>query len=711
VSATPDLGAFFAPASVALVGATEDPSRFGGRCLHRILHFGFPGRVYPVNPAFRELRGLACFPSVREVPEAPDHVGIAVPAERVMGVLEDCAARGARFATVFSGGFAETATAEGRALQASLRDFARTTGMRIMGPNCNGLVNFVGGFALTSSGSVAGPRQSAGDVGIVSQSGGLGQVNVMWRAQEAGVGVSYEVSCGNCADLDAFDFVRFMIDDATTRVILMVMEQLGDGRRMLELARHAAEREKPIVILKVGRTAAGSRAAASHTGAVTGEDAVQDAAFRQCGMIRVDDCNELYEVAMLLRTGRWPRGRRAAALTISGGNGVLIVDHGSALGIDWPQYAPATVEKLRACLPAHGTTTNPTDITNAAIGRRGIYRRVIEAIAADESVDVIVPMLTLAAASDVREVAQAATEAEKPVAVLWTGGCNDERTLGARDLIATGVPVFRNTLGCLKAVRAAMRYGVFLAALRRGDPAAAPPAGFDLASARARLGDSVGTLTERASKHVLAACGIPVTRERLAHDADEAVRHARESGGPVALKIESAQIPHKTEAGAILLDVEGEAAVRTGFRHVMDAARRYAPEAVLDGVLVQAMAPRGLEMILGVVNDATFGPVVMAGLGGIHVEVLRDVAYRVAPIGREDAEAMLSELRGERLLDGVRGMAARDREAICDLIVRLSWLAWTLRDRIAEIDVNPLIVFERGQGAVAVDALVVARGA
>jgi len=382
-SAPIDLKPFFAPASVALIGATDDLTRFAGRVLMRMMNFGYQGRVFPVNPRFKEVRGMRCYASVRELPEAPDHVGIVVPTDRVIGILEDCAARGARFATVYSGGFAETGTPEGRAMQAEITALARRTGMRVMGPNCNGMVNFIDGFTMTTSATVA-KRQPAGNVGVVAQSGGAGQVNVMWRAQEAGVAISYEVSCGNSADLNILDFIEFMIADAATDVIMVLAEHIPDGSRLLEVARRAAAREKPIVMVKLGRTEAGSHAAASHTGAMAGADEICDAALRQCGIIRVDDCNELYETAMLLRTRRWPRGGRVAATTISGGNGVLLVDLGASLGLSFPAYGAKTQAALGGVLPKHGTTANPTDVTNAAIGSPDMFKRCIEAIAGDD---------------------------------------------------------------------------------------------------------------------------------------------------------------------------------------------------------------------------------------------------------------------------------------------------------------------------------------
>ncbi|MCC7083209.1 MAG: acetate--CoA ligase family protein [Burkholderiales bacterium] len=697
---------FFGPSSVALVGATEDLDRFAGRVLLRMTQFGYQGRIFPVNPRFESVRALACYPSVRNLPEAPDHVGIVVPAAAVMDILEDCALRGARFATVYTGGFAETGTPQGRAMQAQITEFARRTGVRVMGPNCNGMVSFVDGFAMTTSATIAGPRKAPGNIGVVSQSGGAGQTNVMWRAQELGLGISYQVSCGNSADLNILDFMQFMIDDDATDVVMVLAEHIPDGARLLEVAHRAAEREKPIVMVKLGRTTAGAHAAASHTGAMAGADAVCDAILRQCGVIRVDDCNELAEVAMLLRTKRWPRGTRAGATTISGGNGVLLVDLGASIGISFPEYSDKTKECLVDLLPKLATTGNPTDVTNAAIGKPDIFRRCIETIAGDDNIDAAIPIFTMSQASDVRQAVDAAKAVAKPVVVLWIGACNDDPAFTQKTLIEAGVPVYRNTLACLKAVRAAMRYGEFL--MNRRDPPARPD-GIDTDRARALVDSAHGALTERVSKQLIAAYGMRCTREALARDADEAVRIAREIGGPVAVKIESADIPHKTESGAIRLGVASDTAVRKAFDDVLQAARTYQPEAALDGVLVQAMAPAGTEIMLGTVVDPVYGPVVAAGLGGVYVEVLRDLAYRAAPVDAEQARAMLRELRGYELLEGVRGGAPRDIDALCDQIVRLSWLAHDLRGEIAELDINPLVLLERGAGTCAVDALVVKR--
>jgi acyl-CoA synthetase (NDP forming) len=700
-----DLGPMFNPRSVALVGAREGP-RFPGRVVRTMVNFGFRGRFYPVNPKLAEVSGHKCYPSVTDLPETPDHVGIIVATERVFDVLEECAAKGVRFATVYSAGFSETGTPEGHERQAKLVAFARRTGMRIMGPNCNGVINFVDAFAMTSTGAVVGPRRPAGDIGVVSQSGGLGQVNVMWRAQDYGLGISYEASCGNEADLDGLDFARFMLRSEATNVVLLAIERVKSGDRLRDLAREAAEREKPLVVLKFGRTEAGRRAAASHTGAIAGSDDIYDAAFRQYGLIRVNDCNELYEMAVLLRKRRWPKSRRAASVAATGGNIVQLADVGATLGIEWPEYTTATQAKLAELMPGYGKVSNPTDMTSLATGEPTVYRAALEAIAADPGVDAMAPIYAFVPRVDIELAAQFVENCEKPAAMLWVGACTDDLAFRPRDLVARGVACYRDSIPCLRALRAAMDFGALVEKHRSGQAAPMRPAGLDRASALAAVQSAGTTLTEREAKTVLASYGLPVTREFLATTADEACAHARTLGTPVALKIESPDIAHKTEAGGVLLGVEGDAAVAAGYEQVLVSARRHAPDARINGVLVQEMAPAGVEMMLGVLTDAVFGPVIAVGLGGIHVEVLRDLAYRIAPVRPEDARAMLRELRGYRILEGVRGKAPCDEEAMVDAIVRLSWLAHDLAGDIAELDVNPVILLERGKGARVVDALI-----
>jgi acetyltransferase len=707
VASQTDLTRLLAPRSVALVGATDHPTSFGGRVFQQMSNFGFPGRIYPVNPRLTEINGLRCYAGLKDLPETPDHVGIIVSVQRVFDVLSDCAAIGVPFATVYTAGFAESGTPEGRERQARLVAFAKSSGMRIMGPNCNGVINFVDGFAMTSTAAIKGKRAPPGSIGVVSHSGGLGQINIMWRAQEIGLGISYEASCGNEADLDTLDFVRFMLESETTEVVLLAVEGIKDGEKFKAVAREAAEREKPIVVLKFGRTEAGSRAAASHTGAVAGDDVICDAVFRQYGLIRVDECDQLYETAVLLRQRRWPKGRGAAAASPTGGNIVQLADVGARFGLDWPAYSEATQAALGTLLPGYGKVGNPTDMTSVATGEQALYRQALNTIAADENVHLVVPIFMSISKKDLQLGADFVSDCGKVAAMMWVGHCTDDPSFTRKDFVQAGVPVYRDATPCMRAFRAAIDFGNHVRAHQSGGTTPVRPPGLRKDAARELLHAAGAKVTEREAKAALAAYGFPVTREHLATSPAEAVAHARVIGGAVALKIDSPDIAHKTEAGAIRLGVAGDDAVSSAYGEVIRAARHHAPGARLNGVLVQEIAPPGIEMMLGVVGDPVFGPIVAVGLGGIYVEALRDVAYRAAPVTPWQAAEMASELRCARVLDGVRGMAPRDREALIDLVVRLSWFAHDFHDEVAELDLNPVILLERG--ARVVDALIVRR--
>jgi acyl-CoA synthetase (NDP forming) len=702
-----DISPLMAPRSVAMVGATDHPTSFGGRVFQQMTGFGYSGRIYPVNPRLKDINGLKCYPGIKELPETPDHVGIVVSSERVFDVLEDCAAIGVRFATVFSGGFAESGTAEGRERQQRLIEFGKAKGIRFMGPNCNGVVNFIDRFAMTSTAAVRGQYAAPGDIGVVSHSGGLGQINVMWRAMEHGLGISYEASCGNEADIDTLDFARFMLHSETTNVVLLAIEGIKSGEKFRRLAEEAAEMEKPLVILKIGSTDAGSRAAASHTGTIAGDNDIIKAVCRQYGLIQVNECNELYETAVFLRKRKWPLGRGLAAVAPTGGNIVNVADAGASFGLQWNSFGAETQEALSKLMPGYGKVGNPTDLTSAATGDQEFYRKALTTIAADPGVDVMIPIVPSPTKKNLLHTVEVMNQCGKQTAMLWVGGCMDERDFKARDLISAGVVVYRDATPCARAIRAAIDFGNHVRARRSGALTPVRPAGIDRAAAGKQLQALGGKITEREAKQLLACYGLPVTQEGLARSVNEAAKLAADIGGKVVLKIDSPDIAHKTEAGGVRLDVEGAAAIREAYAAIVRSSKQYAPDANINGVLVQEMARPGVEMMLGVVRDPVFGPIVAVGLGGIFVEVLKDIAYRVAPVTPTQANEMLDELRGVKLLAGVRGTSERDRAAVVDAIVRLSWFADDFRDSIAELDINPLMVYESGAGAHVLDALIV----
>lgn len=700
---------FYSPKSIAIVGATDDTRRFGGRLMRQVVKFGYAGRILPVNPRLTELNGLKCYPSVSALPETPDHVGVVIAPDRVIDVLRDCHAIGVQCATVFTAGYAETGIEQGRQLQEELVRFTRETGLRVMGPNCNGPVNFIDRFSFSAGYAVSSLTEPPGNVGLVSQSGGLGQSNVMWRAIKAGVHMSYQASCGNEADLTAVDFARFMLEGEQTDVVMMALEAIRDGQAFMDLTQYAAEREKPLIVLKFGITDAGKEAAASHTGAITGSDDVFSAVCKQYGVIRVNDCNELYEQAIVLRQKKHklPKGRRAASMSLSGGNVVQMADTGTHLGLSWHNYTSKTDDRLGALIPGYGKVSNPTDMTSLATGQPEIYRKAMEIISEDDNVDVMIPVFTFAPRADLEHAAKLSRDAAKPLVLLVTGGCHDDPSLTVDQLVALGAMAYRNTVDTLRYVRTAIGYREFLEARQKqGKPLR--PQGMDQSAVGKTLAASGNrTLTEREAKQLLAQYGLPVPKERLAASADEAAAHFSSINGTVALKVESADIAHKTEAGAIRLGLNDAAAVKRGFDEVMAAAQRYKPDATITGVLVQEMVPRGTEMMLGIVRDPVFGPLIAVGFGGIYVEVLRDITFRVPPVSAESARGMLAELRGYKILEGVRGMAPADVEALADCIVRLSWLAHDHGATIQELDINPLTVLGKGMGVKVVDALLV----
>jgi acyl-CoA synthetase (NDP forming) len=705
-----DLDRFFGPASIAIVGASSDFGTISGQPLKHLTGQRYAGRIYPINPKHPELLGVKCWPSVAALPEVPDLALVMVGAQRVSRALTDVGEKGIPYAIIFASGYAELG-AEGRRLQAEIVDIARRYDIGVVGPNCQGMMSIVnnvyGGF-----GSVFGQQFPVGPVSMVSQSGGFGFTVMALAANDGGLGHRHVVTTGNESGVSTLDFMDYFVSDPGTKLIVSYVEGFKDAHRLVEIGARALAAEKPVLVWKVGNSEEGQRAAASHTANLGGAMALYQAGFRQTGILQVEDIADVVDLGHGFLSGMRPRGNRVAILTISGGAGILMTDECVAGGLALAKLSEASTARLRKVAPSFAALGNPIDVTAAIFDNTDLVREAMEIILADPGVDSL-GICNVSLQGDIglkvaQEIVAVRATTEKPIFLAWSA--RDAIGKPFYDLLdAAKIPRFKSPMRCGRALATVTRYWANVDRMRAG--AAAKPVVIASESARRMLAGKHGDIAEHEAKRVLAQYGIGITQESLAQDADDAAQIAARIGFPVVLKIQSADIPHKTEAGGVRLGLASEAAVRTAFAEIVRNATAYRADARVDGVLVQEMVPGGTEVILGVNNDPLFGPAVMVGLGGIFAEVLKDVVFRLAPVTRPMAEEMIRELRGFKALDGARGKPKADIAALADAIERLSALAVDLRDTVAELDVNPLFVFEAGKGVKAGDALIRVRGA
>jgi len=696
------LDRFFAPDSIALIGASRDLDKIPGRLLSMLRRNGFPGRIYPVNPNYGELDGLTCYKSIAEIGQKIDLAIVVIPARAVLGALEQCAAAGVRNAIVISSGFAEEG-GDSTAMQDDIAALAERTGMRISGPNAEGFFSEAERVAATFSPTADvrpdEPRLIATKkrIGIVAQSGGVGFA-IYHRARALGIALSYVVSTGNEADLGAGEFFHYMVQDRSTDVILLFIEAIRDVDQFLAGARRAAELGKPVIVTKVGRSGAGARAAASHTASMAGWSVAYDAVFAKYGFVISNDLDEAVTTAALFASQPMPRGDRVAVLTVSGGAGIWAADTVARQGLQVPELSASIQADIRKLLPSYGATRNPIDVTAQGVHSGGLQRS-IELLDGSDEVDAI--LLVLSLSSDTRtpfqqDALKPIIEAQHKPIMCYSYTLPSQFARSA--LAQSGVVVLSGLTHVGVALRAMLQRARFSlppplsAEVRRLPEQAAP-----LASA---------TLSEADSKAVLRAAGIAVPDEILVSEKamlDEAIARI---GLPLAMKIQSRDIPHKSEVGGVRLNIGTKGEVYLAFEALLDNARRHRPEAAIQGVLVSPMARKGVEIIIGTLVDPTFGPMVMTGLGGITTELFKDVIWRPAPLSASEATAMLAELKAAPLLDGFRGTAKADVAALSELIAQLSQFAALWRDEIAEIELNPVLVHPEGRGVTIVDALV-----
>src|SRR6266446_2674773 len=710
----PDLRPVLSPDSVAVIGASADQETLRGRLTRALVEHGYDGRVYPVTRSQSEVFGLQAYPSVSEIPEAADLAVILVPAAHVVETLAQCGERGIRAAVVISSGFGEESNDAARARDGELQAVAERFGMLVCGPNSEGIVNPLRPLVATFSPVFHDPQRSfppvfgkARPIAVSCQSGAL-TFSFLSRGRDRQLRFTHQVSAGNQRVLEAHDYVDWWLDEGGADIFLLYLEGIRRADRFRAVADKAAEAGKPVIVAKVGRSDAGRRAAASHTGALAHAGVIDDAIFRHHGIIRGEDLDHMVDVATAFAFCRPPRGNRVAVITGSGGSAVWMADILSAHGLELPVLEEDIQERVLALLPSYASAKNPVDGTAQAIHEVG-YARLVEIVRESKRIDVILLIGSLAndatAAKRAEELAAITEETEQPI-LLSTYTTASPGSMAA--FAKAGIPCYTSMPSCARAIRALVDYARFQQRRRRRQTAVETPPGMRNEVGRA-LAAADPVLTEAEAKALLARYGVARPPEALVTSVDGAAAAAARIGAPIALKVQSPDITHKTEAGAVALGLSGEAAVREAYQRVIASASNAHPGAAVHGVLVQAMARPGHEMILGITRDATFGPMLMVGLGGIHVEVLRDVVFSPVPIGREDALSLLGQLKGAALLDGVRGAAPADRSALAELMARLSRFAANHADLIEEIDLNPVIVHPEGQGLTVVDALIVKR--
>lgn len=686
------------PSSVALIGASRNRGSVGGQILHNVLRSEFTGPVYAVNEHANVVQSLPAYHSIRDVPAQVELAIVVVPAERVVGVARECADAGVRALIVISAGFAETG-AEGARRQQELVSVCRAAGIRIVGPNCLGVINTASEVQLNAT--FAPHPAIRGRVGFMSQSGGLG-IAIIEAAKRAGVGLSSFVSVGNKVDLSGNDMLRYWEQDPGTDLALLYLESFGDARKFGRIAPWFA-RHKPLIAVKSGRSAAGARATSSHTGALlSASDVTVDALFDQAGVVRTDTLGEMLDVAALLAVQPVPRGARVAIVTNAGGPGIMCADACQAHGVDVPEMPREVREKLAAFLPAEASLGNPIDLIATASGDE--YRRaletIIEAGVCDAILAVFVPPLVTTPADvaiAIREVAE--TDPGVPIAAVFM------TTEGPPPQLREGsvrVPGYEFPEDAARAISLAAKYGRWRA---RPEAPLVTPDGVRTDEAAATISRELsagsGWLAPSSVASLLRCYGLPLAETRVVAGADEAVAAAAELGAPVALKAIAPGLLHKTDAGGVRLELEGAAAVRDGATEIDAAVKRAGFE--LDGLVVQPMAPAGVELIVGVVNDHNFGPVLACGAGGTAAELIQDVAVRITPVTKLDAREMLRSLRTFPLLDGYRGAPHCDLAAIEDTLLHVSAMV-EAHPEIVELDCNPLIAGP--DGATIVDARV-----
>jgi acetyltransferase len=691
----PDIRLLFEPGSVAVVGASSKPGKLGHTVMSNLISGGFKGKIYPVNPGGGEIMGLPVFKDVSAIPAAIDLAIIVIPAAAVMEAVRSLTERSTKFAAIITSGFSEIGNAEAERAMVS---YASAHGMRILGPNIIGIYS-----ASVSMNATFGPGDiPAGNVAIVTQSGALG-VAMIGKTRVENIGLSTIVSIGNKADIDEVEILNYLAADPNTRVVMMYIEGVTHGEKLVEVL-STVTRVKPVVVVKSGRSQRGAMAAASHTGSLAGEDKVFDDIARQCGVIRAEGLQEALEWCKFLATVPEPRGENAVIITNGGGIGVLTADACERYGINLYDNLPDLKKTFAAVVPEFGSTKNPVDMTGQATAEN--YVTAIDAALQNDNIDSVICLGCEAGSFEPAKFALSAEDLltsgklQKPLVFSFVGGAAVEDTI--RKLKFKGVPVFNDVLqatSCLGAIYDNYRYKI--AAVD-----APVPVEIDEKAIAAVLGkakkEGRRLLYSFEAQRIMDAVGIANPESNIAHSLEEAVKFAGDIGYPVVMKVVSRDIVHKSDAGGVALDIDNKEEVADAYEAILQNCRRFKPDAQIEGIEVSQQVSPGVETIVGARRDLSFGPVVMFGLGGIYVEVMKDIAFRAFPLSRGEANRMISEIKTYPLLLGVRGEKRKDIDMLADAVLRVGTIIKKFPE-ISDIEINPLIAYEYGQGVKAVD--------
>lgn len=703
-----DLKYLFAPKSIAIVGASADKNRIGGRLYNYLMKHGYKGKIYPVNPKYKSVYGTKCYFDIEKIKSKIDVALLAVKNNLVNSVLDSAGRNKVPSAIIYSSGYSETGK-NGSLKQKELNEIAKKYNIAICGPNCVGLINFKNKIAMSFSQFLNIEKLKFGQVGFISQSGALGG-SLLNRAHDRNLGISYFVSTGNEANIESSQYLEYMVNDAKTNVIMMILEGIRNSTEFFRVAELAAKKNKPIVVMKVGKTDAGKMAAKSHTGSIAGSDEVYDAAFKKYGIVRVDDFDDLIYTASAFVKKRIPKGKRVAIITSTGGGGVVLVDKLVTSGLDVPNIPKKLTNELKKIVPSYASINNPLDLTAQLTNDPLLFKNCISLFSNDKKFDSIIIATSMVSGNLSKKRASFIIEASKhidiPIFTWWAGGSLSSPGIKMLEK-NKDVVFFDSAEKCVNTLKNITLYANFKKVAKTATEKKRKILKRNKEKVREIINNSYSVVTEDLGSEILSHYGVPVAKSKLGRTVDEVLEISKSISFPLALKIVSPDIQHKTEAKGVRLGIKSKNELVSNYKSLIESVKKYNPNARIKGVLVQEMLLAGEEVIIGIKKDVQFGPTILFGMGGIFVELFKDYSLRLAPVSHKDALEMVQETKCFKVLNGFRNKPKYDLDKLADVLVRISLFAADFESLISELDINPLMVYPEGRGVKVIDSLIV----